>query len=184
MRAPPTHLHPVITIGPFAKWGIDYMTCNPRSARGYGYIIIDVDYFTKWAEAMPTYSTDGKTTTQFIFNHVISLFGVPQAIVTDHGSHFKDYMMAELTYALGLRHYGLTPYYPQANNQVEAMNKVLVTMLQRTIGMHKSNWHLMFFLALWAYRTSTKEGTSFTPFQLSVVWKQRCRLNAIFLHSS
>src|ERR1700722_2476872 len=39
-------------------------------------------------------------------------------------------------------------------------------MLQRTIGMHKSNWHLMLFSALWAYRTSVKDATSFTPFQL------------------
>ena len=46
------------------------------------------------------------------------------------------------------------------------MNKVLVTMLQRTIGMHKSNWHLMVFLALRAYQTSVKDATGFTPFQL------------------
>ena len=54
MRAPPVPLHPVITVGPFAKWGIDFMTCNPRLARGHAYIIIVVDYFTKWAEVMPT----------------------------------------------------------------------------------------------------------------------------------
>ena len=139
MHTPPAHLHPVITIGPFVKWGIDYMTCNPYSSRGHGYIIIAMDYFTKWVEAMPTYLVDGKATTQFLFNHVISRFSVPQAIFTDHGSHFKDYMIAELTSALGLHHDGSTPYYPQANGQVEAMNGVLVTMLQLTIGMHKSN---------------------------------------------
>jgi len=90
MDAPPTHLHCIITIGPFAKWGIDYMTCNPSSARGPGYIIIVVDYFTKWAEEIPTYSANGKMVMQFLLNHVISRFGVPQAIVTDHGSHFCD----------------------------------------------------------------------------------------------
>eukprot|EP00253_Pinus_taeda_P025969 PITA_25969 len=58
MRAPPTHLHPIITIGPFAKWGIDYMTCNPSSVGGNGYIIVAVDYFTKWTEAMHTYSAE------------------------------------------------------------------------------------------------------------------------------
>ena len=54
MIAPPAPLHLVITIGPFSKWGIGYMTCNPCSARGHGYIIVAIDYFTKWAEAMPT----------------------------------------------------------------------------------------------------------------------------------
>eukprot|EP00253_Pinus_taeda_P016027 PITA_16027 len=74
MRAPPAHLHPVITVDPFSKWGIEYMTCNPHSAEGHGYIIVIVDYFTKWAEAMPTYSADGKTMAQFLFNHVIFRF--------------------------------------------------------------------------------------------------------------
>ena len=47
MHAPPLPLHPVITIGPFAKWGVDFMTCNPHSAGGHAYIIVAVDYFTK-----------------------------------------------------------------------------------------------------------------------------------------
>ena len=65
------------------------MMCNPHSARGHAYIIRAVDYFTKWAKAMPTLAADGKTAAQFIFNHIISRFGVPQAIVTDHGPIFS-----------------------------------------------------------------------------------------------
>eukprot|EP00253_Pinus_taeda_P010675 PITA_10675 len=82
MCAPPAPLHPVVTVGPFAKWGIDYTTCNPHSAGGHGYIIVAVDYFTKWAEAMPTLSEDGHIVAQFLFNHVISRFRVPQAYIT------------------------------------------------------------------------------------------------------
>ena len=166
MHAPSAPLHPVVTVGPFAKWGINYTTCNPRSAGGHGFIIVVVDYFTKWAEAMPTLTEDGHTAAQFLFNHVIARFGVPQAIVTDHGKHFRNHMMTELTTQLGLRQDSSTPCYPQSNGQVEAVNKVLVTMLQRTVGRHKSNWHLMLFPALWAYRTSVKDATGFTPFQL------------------
>ena len=44
MRAPPSPLHPIIAVGPFAKWGIDFITCNPHSARGHAYIILAVDY--------------------------------------------------------------------------------------------------------------------------------------------
>ena len=115
MRTPPSHLHPVITVGPFAKWGINFMMCNPHSTGGHAYIIVAIDYFLKWAEAMPTLIVDGKTTTQFIFNHIIYRFGVLEAIVTDHGSNFRHYMVAELTSRLGLRHDNSTPYYPEAN---------------------------------------------------------------------
>ena len=130
MRAPPAPLHPIIVVDPFAKWGIEFITCNPHSARGYAYIILAVDYFTKWAEAVPTFSADGKTAATFVFNHIIARFGVPQAIITDHGSHFRNIMMTKLIDQLGLRHDSSTLYYPQANGLVEAINKVLVTMIQ------------------------------------------------------
>eukprot|EP00253_Pinus_taeda_P017585 PITA_17585 len=115
MRAPPAPLHPIIAVGPFAKRGIDFITCNLHSAGGHAYIILAVDYFTKWAEAMPTFEADGKTTAIFVFNHIIARFCVPQAIITDHGRHFQNVMMTELTYQLGLCHDSSTPYYPQAN---------------------------------------------------------------------
>jgi transposase InsO family protein len=142
------------------------MTCHPHSAGGHGYIIVVVDYFTKWVEAMPTFDNTGKTAMFFLFNHVIARFGVPQDIVNDHGSHFRNFMMLELTKKLGLHHDNSTPYYPQANGQVEAINKVLITMLRRMIGIHKTSWHTMLFLALWAYRTSVKSAMGFTPFRL------------------
>jgi hypothetical protein len=153
-------------VGPFAKWGIDFMTCHPHSVGGHGYIIVAVDYFMKWAEAMPTFNNIEKTTALFIFNHIISCFGVPHAIVTNHSSHFRNFMMSELTEKLGLLHENSTPYYPQANSQVEAINKVLITMFRRMIGIHRTSWHTMLFSTLWDYRTSIKFATRFTPFQL------------------
>ena len=106
------------------------MHCNPTSVGGHGYIIIAVDYFTKWDEAMPTYAEDSNTVALFLFNHVIAIFGVPQSIVTNHGSHFYNQMLEELSAKIGFRHENSMPYYPQANGQVEAINKVLKTMLR------------------------------------------------------
>jgi hypothetical protein len=115
MRAHPSLMFPVITVGPFTKWGIDYTTCNAPLGRGYRYIIVAVDYFTKWVEAMPTFKDDGETVTLFLFNQIIGRFDVPREIVTDHGSHFQNQMMTELTSKLGLRQEHSSPYYPQAN---------------------------------------------------------------------
>jgi hypothetical protein len=97
MRAHPAPMFLIIIVGPFTKWGIDYTTCNPPSARGHRYMIVAVDYFTKWVEAMPTFKDDGKTTTLFLFNQIIASFGVLREIVTNHGSIFQNKMMIELT---------------------------------------------------------------------------------------
>ena len=72
MRSHPTPLFPVISVGPFKKWGIDYMMCNPVSARGHKHIIVTVDYFRKWAEAMPTFEDDGETASFLVFNQIIA----------------------------------------------------------------------------------------------------------------
>jgi hypothetical protein len=166
MRAHPAPMFPVITVGPFTKWGIDYTTCNPPSAKGHRYIIVAVDYFTKWVEAMPMFKYDGKTGALFLFNQIIARFDVPREIVTDHGSHFQNQMMTELTSNLGLRQDHSSPYYPQANGQVKVVKKTLKTILWRTINSAKSNWHLMLYSALWAYRIYVKTATNFSPFQL------------------
>ena len=74
--------------------------------------------------------------------------------------------MAELSAKLGFLHEKSTPYYAQDNGQVEAINKVLNTVLCIMVGYHKSNWHLTLFSALWAIRTSVKTTTGFMSFQL------------------
>jgi hypothetical protein len=68
IRYHPAPLHPVVLVVPFTKWGIDFMTCNPHSIEGHGYIIVAVDYFTKWIKAMPTFDNTINTTA-----HVFSL---------------------------------------------------------------------------------------------------------------
>ena len=95
-RAPPALLHPVITADPFCKWGIDFMTCNTPSSNGHKYIVFSIDYFTKWADAMPTFNNTADTATRFFFNHVISRFGVPLQLVSDHEKHFENEIFMEL----------------------------------------------------------------------------------------
>jgi hypothetical protein len=164
IQSHPAPIYPIVFMVPVAKWGIEFMTCNPHSARGHGYIIVAMDYFTKWVEVMPTFDNTRKTATLFIFNHIITRFGVPQSTVTDHGTHFHNFMMYDLTDKLGLRHEKSMPYYPQGNGQVEEINKFLATMLRKMVGIHKSSWHTMFVSSLWAYRTSVRFSTGFTPF--------------------
>eukprot|EP00253_Pinus_taeda_P008639 PITA_08639 len=110
------------------------MTCNPTSAGRHGYIIVADDYFTKWAEVMPTLNNNGETIALFFFNHVVSRFCVPQDIVTNHGLHFCNHMMVELATKLGLSHDNSTPYYPQANGQTSVRNATEFTPFQLVYG--------------------------------------------------
>ena len=88
------------------------MDFNPASAGGHHHIIVVVDYFTKWAKAMPTVKSDGETITHFIFNQIITRFGISKKLVTDHGSHFHNRMMEELASKLGYKQEHSSSYYP------------------------------------------------------------------------
>ena len=72
------------------------MDCNLPSAGGHHDIIVAIDYFTKWDEAMPTVKFDGETAAHFLFNKTITRFRIPKELVTDNGSHFQNRMMEEL----------------------------------------------------------------------------------------
>ena len=140
------------------------MTCNLVLAGGHKHIIVTVDYFTKWVEAMATFKAEGETTTFFVFNQIIARFGIHKEIIIDHGSHFQNSMMFELTTMVGFRQEHSSSFYPQVNGQVEAVNKTLNTILKRIINAAHSNWHIMLYPTLWDYWTNVKTATRFSPF--------------------
>jgi hypothetical protein len=111
MQARPAPMFLVIVVGPFIKWGIDFTTCHPTFFRGHHYIIIAVDYFTKWVEAMSSFNNDGEIVSLFVFNQIVARFGIPKDIVNNHGSHIQNKMMTELTSKLGFKQEHLSPYY-------------------------------------------------------------------------
>jgi hypothetical protein len=157
-------LHLVVIIGPFNKWGVYFLDCNPTSARGHQKIIMVVDYFNKWFKAMPIVKSDGETIAFFVFNQIIARLIIPSEIVTDHGSHFHNEMMKEIESKLGFKHGHFSPYYPWENGQVESVNKSVKTILQKIVIQRKFDWHIMLYPTLWAYQTLVKTSTSFSPF--------------------
>jgi len=111
---------------------------------------------------------DGETTTLFMFNQVISRFDITKEIVIDHGSHFQNKVMFDLVLMLGFSQENLSPYYPQGNGKVESVNKSLKTIVQRMINQAKSNWHIMLYPALWAYRMFVKTNYLFYSFSVGL----------------
>ena len=94
---------------------------------------------------MPTIKYEGEIDAHFMFNQIITLFGIPKEVVSDHGMYFHNKMTIELASKLRYKKMHSSSYYPQANGQVEAVNKSFKAILQRTIAKSKTNWNIMLY---------------------------------------
>ena len=88
------------------------MDCNLASAGGNHHIIVVVDYFKKWAEAIPTVESDGETIMHFVFNQIITRFGILRELVSDHGRNFQKKMMEYFSSKIGYKQENSSCYYP------------------------------------------------------------------------
>jgi transposase InsO family protein len=106
---------------------------NPPSSKGHQYILAITDYFTKWVEAIPMKSVTLKDVINFIKEHVIHRFGIPQTITTDGGSVFVSEEFRKFAAGVGIKLIRSSPYYAQANGQVEASNQSMIKLIKRKI---------------------------------------------------
>lgn len=160
-------LIPSLPLTPFEMWGIDYIgPVHPTSPRKMAYIIIAVDYLTKWAEAKAVKVANAVTTAAFLHENVIVRFGVPKVLVSDRGSHFLNELIEAMTEGYGIDHRKTTPYHPQTNGLAERVNQTVVRILRKTVNDNKRDWDVKLPSALWAYRTTFKVTTNQTPFAL------------------
>ena len=112
---------------------------------GKQYIIVIVDYFIKWEEAIPTFKVNGEMVAYFIFHQVITIFSILNKFVMNHGSHFQNRMMIGLTTFLGFKEHHSSSIYLEVNAEVEDANKTLNTIIKRTINSSRSNWNIMLY---------------------------------------
>ena len=106
-----------------------------QPSEGMEYILVAVDYVSKWVEVIPTRTNDHRVVNKFIVNNILSRFGCPRAIISDGGSHFTNSHFRSLLMKYGVHHRVTTPYHPQANGQVEVSNKEVKNILIKIIYM-------------------------------------------------
>jgi hypothetical protein len=102
----------------------------------------------------------------FVQEHIIYRFGVPQTLTTDQGPSFKSHQFRELEESMKMMLLNSSPYYAQANGQAKASNKVLIKIIKKRIKDSRRRWHETLSEALWAHRTSRHRATMVTPFEL------------------
>ena len=117
----------------FDVWGIDFMGPFPTSYANK-YILVAVDYVSKWVEAIATPTNDNKVVMNFLRKNIFSRFGVPRALISDGGSHFCNKPLEALLLRYGVKHKVATPYHPQTSGQTEISNRELKRILEKTVG--------------------------------------------------
>ena len=129
----------VISPCPFAKWRIDLIGPLPIAQAQAKFAVMVMDYFTMWVEAEPL-STILRQSAPTSSGGNICLFGVPYSIITDNGKQFNNPVVKEMCQELGIHKLFSTPRHPQANEQVEMVNKTIKDNLKKKLEQLKGAW--------------------------------------------
>jgi hypothetical protein len=171
---------PIIVVEIFDAWGIDFM--GPfKTSQGFQYILLAVDYVSRWIEAVPTRLADSATVIKFLTS-LFSRFGVPKVLISDGGTHFINSQVKKLVQQHGIEHKVATPYHPQTNGLAEVSNREIKIILQKIVKPNRKDWSQALPTALWAYRTAYKTPLGMSPYRL--VYGKPCHLPVEIEHKS
>ncbi|GKE90160.1 reverse transcriptase domain-containing protein [Tanacetum coccineum] len=148
----------------FDVWGIDFTGPFP-SSRVNKYILVAVDYLSKWVKAKALPTNDARVVVKFL-KFLFARFGTPRAIISYRGTHFCNDQFAKVMLKYGVTRRLSTVYHPQTSGQVEVSNHGLKRILERTVGENRASWSDKLDDALRAFRTAFKTPSGCTPYKL------------------
>jgi transposase InsO family protein len=160
------HPLPVRYIRPFSRWGIDFIGALPKTTKGNRWLLVAIDYCTKWPIARATKSATAETVAEFIENEIILNFGVPDEIVSDRGPAFNSATIEALLESYRIKHLMSSAYHPRTNGVAERYNAVIGKMIAKYSHKNRATWDLYVNTCLLASRIRLHKSTGFSPFYL------------------
>ncbi|GJV26937.1 reverse transcriptase domain-containing protein [Tanacetum coccineum] len=168
-KLPKTFMTSIMAPWPFYQWGIDILGPLLQASGWIKYVIVAIDYFTKWIEAKPLVKITGKDVIRFVLDNIIFRFGLPRIIITDNGTQFVNDPFKSWYARLNIQQMNTAVDHPQANRLVERANKSLMEGIKTRLGREKVGWVDELPNVLWAHRTSIQIRNGETPFSLTYV---------------
>ncbi|GJY17057.1 reverse transcriptase domain-containing protein [Tanacetum coccineum] len=156
----------------FNVWEIDFMGSFP-SSNGNKYVLVAIDYVSKWVEAQAFPTNDARNVVNFL-KRLFARFGIPKALISDRGTHFCNHQMEKAMKRYGVVHRFSTAYHPQTNRQVENTNRAIKCILEKTFENNRKDWSYKLDGALWAFWTAFKIPLGTTPFR--IIYGKACHL--------
>ena len=160
---------------PMQRVAMDIVGPLPSTERGNRYILVVVDYFTKWPEAFAIQNQETRTVAQKLVDEWVSRYGVMQQLHSDQGKNFASETFKELTDILGVKTTQTSPFHPQGDGMVERLNRTLKDMLSRVINEKQKDWDVWIPQALLAYGTTMHTATGLSPHYMMFEGEARCR---------
>ncbi|GFZ06762.1 hypothetical protein Acr_18g0009320 [Actinidia rufa] len=181
-RQPPPHTEmvPMSSPWPFAQWGIDILGPLPRAPLQRKFLIVAIDYFTKWIEAQPLAKITEKNTRDFIWKHLVCRFGIPKVIISGNARQFDNDKFKLFCSDLAISHHFSSPGHPQANGQVEVTNRTILRNLKGEVRKVKKRMGGRLAKHTLAYHTTSQIPMGETPYT-GFAWHQLFQLFFGFL---
>ncbi|GJY43134.1 reverse transcriptase domain-containing protein [Tanacetum coccineum] len=166
-RNPQQNLTPITSPWPFYKWGIDIAGPFPEGPGKVKFLIVAIDYFTKWIEAKAVATITGSQVKKFVWDNIVCRFGLPGEIISDNGKQFRDNPFKDWCEKLCIRQCFASVKHPQANGLVERANRSLGEGIKARLDERSRDWIEELPHVLWAHRTMIKSSNGETPFSLT-----------------